>query len=516
MQNRDTAELRPGGVRIARTLALSIAALGLAANAHADGIDLPSVNDTLPNLTTAGVTLYGTIDIGYSYGTNNAPFNAFWYGGVADNLQSSKPARVGLGNFLENGLEQSKVGVKIEEPLAYNWVVIGKIETGFNPLSGELANACESLAVNNGRPLYLQSENLDGSRCGQAFNGPVYGGVSNADYGTLLFGRQQNLQLDALGAYDPMNLGYAFSLLGWSGGTAGAGVTELARWDDSVKYVYQYGPVHAAGMYSTGGDGTALFGNAWGVNAGATWQGFSIDAVYQQEDGGVSASPLSWTACGPFSASGVLCPADLLNATISDNQQWSVQAKYTFQFENGRLKDEVANDRLTFYGGYSAITYEDPSTPIYAGSTIGSFLLNSFNNTAYYTDKNLNLAWAGATYALGTNWLFAVAWYHEDYGNYLTGSTGKTCTAETASNVKAAASTYTAANGSIQRDYYGNTIGSNCAGTFNQASVMMDYIYSKHFDVYAGISYQDLTGGMESGYLSSNNTFFATGMRIKF
>ena len=45
---------------------------------------------------------------------------------------------------------------------------------------------------------------------------------------------------------------------------------------------------------------------------------------------------------------------------------------------------------------------------------------------------------------------------------------------------------------------------------------MMDYIYSKHFDVYAGISYQDLTGGMESGYLSSNNTFFATGMRIKF
>ncbi len=499
-------------------IASAIAASGFAAGAQADGLDLGTIKDSLPNLTTAGVTIYGTIDIGYSYGTSNAPFNGAWYGGVADNLLSSKAGREGLGNFVESGLEQSRIGLKIEEPLDYNWVAIGKLETGFNPLSGELADACGSLARNNGVPLYMQSENLDGARCGQAFNGPAYGGISNSDYGTLTIGRQQNLQFDAAAAYDPMNLSYAFSLLGWSGGTEGGGVTETARWDDSAKYVYQYGPLHAAAMYSTGGDSTALFGDAWGVNVGGAWRGFSLDAVYQRESSAVSASSLPWTACGPFAAAAApaFCPTNTLNATISDNEQWSVQAKYTFQFENGGMKDEEPAGKLTLYGGYSAIAYEDPSTPIFSGSTIGGYVLTNFNNTAYYTDKNLNLAWAGATYALGSNWIFSAAWYHEDYGNYLTGSAGTSCTAETASNEAATATTYTAQNGSTQHKFYGNTIGSNCAGTFNQGSFLVDYVFSKHFDVYAGVSYQDLTGGMDSGYLSSDNTFFATGMRLKF
>jgi len=499
-------------------IASTAALLSFAAGAQADGLDMSTVKDTLSNLTTAGVTFYGTIDFGYSYGTNNAPFNGAWYGGVADNLLSSKAARTGIGNFLESGLEQSKVGVKIEESIGYNWVAIGKLDTGFNPLSGELADACGSMARNNGVPLFLQSENLDGSRCGQAFNGNAYGGVSNSDYGTLTIGRQQNLQFDAAAAYDPMNLSYAFSLLGWSGGSEGAGITETARWDNSAKYVYQYGPVHAAGMYSAGGDSTALFDGAWGVNAGAAWKGFSIDAVYQTEYSAVSAAPLSWTACGPFSAAGTPCPTNFLNATVSDNEQWSVQVKYAFELDNGGgMKDEAAAaDKLTFYGGYSAITYKDPGHPEFSGSTIGGYILTNFNNAAYFTSKDLNLAWAGATYALGTNWIFSAAWYHEDYGNYLTGSATGTCAASTATNEANAASTYTANNGTTQRKFYGNTVGANCAGTFNQGSFLVDYIVSKNFDIYAGVSYQDLTGGMDSGYLSSTNTFVAAGMRVKF
>src|SRR5262249_48972769 len=154
---------------------------------------------------------------------------------------------------------QSFVGVKVEESLGYGWTALGKVESGFNPLSGSLADACASLARNNGRPLDQTNSAGDGSRCGQIFNGPAYVGLSNSAYGTLTIGRQNSLDLDLMGNYDPMGLSYAFSLIGWSGGAgAGVGSTETARWDNSVKYLYQYGPVHAGAMYANGGDDTAI------------------------------------------------------------------------------------------------------------------------------------------------------------------------------------------------------------------------------------------------------------------
>ena len=54
-------------------------------------------------------------------------------------------------------------------------------------------------------------------RCGQAFNGQLWGGISNAQYGTLTIGRTNSFQLDGIAAFDPMALSYALSLLGYSG-----------------------------------------------------------------------------------------------------------------------------------------------------------------------------------------------------------------------------------------------------------------------------------------------------------
>ena len=50
----------------------------------------------------------------------------------------------------DNGLEQSNVGLKIEETIGYGFQAIGKIETGFDPISGELADACASLLRDSG------------------------------------------------------------------------------------------------------------------------------------------------------------------------------------------------------------------------------------------------------------------------------------------------------------------------------------------------------------------------------
>ena len=143
-------------------------------------------------------------------------------------------------------------------------------------------------------------------------------------------------------------------LLGYSGGTSGGfGSTETARWDNSVKYVFTYGPVHAAGMYTGGGQDTAIFDGAYGFNAGAIWKGFAIDAVYTQTKGAVVSTSIpysGYTTGTSCNASLGNCPNGLLG-TISDNEGWSVMGKYTYEFGGG-LKDEEPPSKLTAFAGY--------------------------------------------------------------------------------------------------------------------------------------------------------------------
>ncbi len=282
-----------------------------------DSGDLGLKHPIPDNLSWHGVTVYGTIDLDYAYQTHGVPLGASFYPGLEYNISGSKNANKPISSLAESGLEQSKIGLKIEEPIGNGWVAIGKLEAGFDPLSGELADACASLVSNNGKPLAAQNANSDGSRCGQAFSGPAYAGVSNATYGTLTAGRQQSLELDAISVYDPMGLPYAFSLIGYSGGTAaGIGNTETGRWDNSAKYVYQWGPAHAAAMYTDGGQDTAMFGDGYGFNAGAAYRGFSLDAVYTKENSAVSSSSIKPSATCP----GAGCVGNVLAGTVTDGE----------------------------------------------------------------------------------------------------------------------------------------------------------------------------------------------------
>ncbi len=266
--------------------ALFGAAVALAAPAQA--ADLDAGGAVASNGSWRGVTLYGTIDIGYAYQTHGVPLNASFYPGLEYDLNGSKNADRAISSLSQSGIEQSKIGVKVEEPLGSGWSAVGKLEAAFDPIGGVIADMCASMVQNNGKLYSAQNANSDGSRCGQAFSGPAYAGVSNPAYGTLTVGRQQSLELDAVQTYDPNNVAYAFSLIGYSNGTAsGIGATETARWDNSIKYVYKNGPAHAAVMYSDGGQDTAMFGNAYGFNAGGTWRGLSIDLNYTKENGTV-------------------------------------------------------------------------------------------------------------------------------------------------------------------------------------------------------------------------------------
>ena len=303
-----------------------------------------------------------------------------------------------ISTITNSAQEQSKVGLKISEKLGYDLTAVGQLETGFNPISGELADACASLLRNNGNPYYQQDLNSDGSLCGQAFNGVAFGGLSHPLFGTLTAGHQNSLVLDGMATYDPMALAFAFSVIGYTG-TVGPGIgsTETARWDDSVKYVFTYDMFHVAGMFTNGGQETPMVGQGYGANAGFTWKGFSVDGYYTRENGAVNLStipnPLNSEAVvappATFPAalvctSGDNCP-NALQGIITNNEAWDVMAKYTFELWRVGIKDDgpcgglkdapcLPPAKLTFFGGYQHADLSNPEHPqsFYNGfTTIG-------------------------------------------------------------------------------------------------------------------------------------------------
>jgi predicted porin len=194
------------------SLAYAFLLAGFAASAQAAHLEENGYRDRLSTLTWNGVTLYGVVDIGYVYQTHGAPLSGALPTGLEYRAFSAKNLRGPISSLAENGSEQSSVGLKIEEAIVGGWVALGKLDTGFNPLSGEIADSCASLGRNNGRNQLTSTSNSDGNRCGQALNGPAFAGVSSPSYGTLTAGRQDSLDLNLMANFDPMALAPAFSL----------------------------------------------------------------------------------------------------------------------------------------------------------------------------------------------------------------------------------------------------------------------------------------------------------------
>ncbi len=108
---------------------------------------LKDAKDVVPDgpITWHGVTFYGTIDVGYAYSTNGLPASGAFYPGTNYTIYGAKYAQGSLSTLTNNALSQSNVGLKIEENIGYGFQGIGKLDTGFNPISGELADACASV-----------------------------------------------------------------------------------------------------------------------------------------------------------------------------------------------------------------------------------------------------------------------------------------------------------------------------------------------------------------------------------
>src|SRR5580704_2805494 len=279
---------------------IAAAALLLAGSAAQAGTTSSPAPVTDDSLTWHGITLYGIVDVDFQYENHGAPFSNYFISGGSDIVQKNSNDQV--SGLTSNGLSQSRVGLQGNEPLQFlDFSGVFKLETFFNPASGQITDALKSVTQNNGRPLTEQSTNIDSSIAGQPFQ-QAFVGVSSPTYGTLTFGRQNSTLADLVAKYDPQQVSYAFSVVGLSGTPAGGGDTQDRRLDASIKYdAHFFDLVHfgaqyktqgsSAQNYATGGSGEAF--SAFEAALGAEYAGASLDVFYTKVRDAVVVTPLS-------------------------------------------------------------------------------------------------------------------------------------------------------------------------------------------------------------------------------
>ena len=455
------------------TSAAAVALLAGAAAARADD-----------SVTVNGITFYGIVDVGITYDTHGAPENTS--GSVNDWHLIQKGSNKSSWNLSNSNLNQSRIGLKGAEDLGDGWTGVFKLETGINPSGGNIVDGLKTLTQNNGVPQNQQNAFADSSHAGQIFNRAAYVGVSNDKFGTLTGGRQNTLQTDLIGTYDPLYNGYGFSLIGFSGTAAGSGSTEDARWDNSVKYLYAYGPARIGAQYQFGGTITRNdTGEAFDL--GFDYAGLSVDGVYVHKKDEVSGSPLG-TGTGATSAvAATLAGYDLsktITGTVFDADSYSIAARYTW-------------DKFKFFGGFEYIKSTNPSSPLQAGTSpnlgtaaidIGGYYIYNPTQTAFTHNREQDIAWAGARYQVTSKFEIDAAYYYLHQNSYATG-------ANTGCN---------------------DTRASNCSGDEHVISLLTDYHFTKKFDAYAGVMYSQALNGLANGFFHNNNISPSVGLRYTF
>ena len=469
------------GAHTTHRTAAALAALSLAAallagpgSGYAQNVANPGPNDDA-SLTWKGVTLYGVVDVGLQYQTHGAAASDYIAYSTEPVIQKNSNGSVTA--LTSSPLSWSRIGVAGKEPLGGDWSAVFRLETYFNPTSGNLSDGLKSLTLNNGRSAATQSANLDSSVAGQLFGGGAVLGVSSPTYGTLTIGRQATPLAEGIVKYDAVedgqDSGHAFSLLGGSRTAAGGGVTQDTRLDHSVKYSAQYGWLHLGALYQLGDAGGSA-GTAVQGQLGARFAHGSLDAFYAKKYDAISASALSaaqLTALAPNFSAG-----NSVAATVSDNTAYALMGLYKLE-------------RLTLYAGYEHISFANPATPLASGHLdIGGYVLAYVNNAAYDRDRVLQVFWGGAKWFVTPDLYLAGGYYGYRQNSFASGKNAG-CSSE---------------------------LNSGCSGRETGIGLLADYHISRRCDAYLGTLWTAVQDGLASGFLNTATLTTTVGVRVKF
>ena len=424
----------------------------------------PPEND---DICIKGICVYGDFDMGATYIQHSAPF-APTAGGPLDTLVSKNGGQGSYFGVGANQISTSFIGLRGKQEIADNLYAVFNLQTLFNPASGVNANGPGSIAQNNGLNIGFQNSFGDSSKGGQLFNNAAYFGISSPTYGTFTMGRQSALTSDLIVNYDPLSGSNSWSVITFQGANGGGGDTQNRIYDNSYEYRVSVGPVRLAGEIQARNGGNSAPGNAFEGNIGFDYMGFSIDVAGGKIYDAIGVAPL---AAGIGAITTVAIGNGQVAATVSDNTVFQAAARYTI----GPWK---------LFGGYEHVDFANPNNPLNAGAFgEGGIILAVPNNNAFVTDKILQTAWFGVRYAITPALDITGAYYHEWQNSFNNGN-----------NTNPNANCTTAA------------VSGGCSGTLDAVSVVADWRFAKHVDLYAGIMYSQVTGGLANGFIGTTVT----------
>jgi predicted porin len=238
------------------------------------------------------------------------------------------------------------------------------------------------------------------------------------------------------------------------------------------------GPVRLAGEIQarSGGGGSSSTGNAFEGNIGVDYMGFSLDFVGGKiyDSVGIGGSALAASIISAANAAGIAPGMGFVPATVSDNTVFSVGARYTL----GPWK---------LFGGYEWIQYANPNNPLNPGAIVqGTYIAPAPNNTNFTTDKVLQTAWIGVRYSITPALDITGAYYHE-WQNSFVNASNPTGTCNTAA-------------------------ASSCSGSLDAVSLVVDWRFAKHVDVFAGVMWSQVQNGLANGFLLANGQVGTTAL----
>ena len=425
----------------------------------------------------SSVTVYGILDVGVVGATNTPNINGTTWGVSGSPYVSSASGRtINSGSafgVMSGGESMSRLGFKGSEDLGGGTKAIFLLETGFNAATGSVAGGNAGTSATN----KYGNQAGDTALQGQLFGRGAYVGLSNDTYGTATAGRQQNLMLDNIGAYDPVNA-QMFSPINFSGSYGGGGYTDESRLNGALKYVKKFGGFNVNAIYAPGGvTGQASTGTSSGFQVGYEAQNYGVQGIVShttdaQSLTGISAGTTLTSAMGPVNGM-TTAPSNAVGVTLANTTGYQLTGRYN------------PMDKLTLKAGYEREYIGTPSNfqlftsmPTTAsGYTVAGIVPNAYN-------KSLNVFWAGA--------------------NYMFTPTIK---------------------GSIGYYYVGTLAynGAATAGTSQYISAMADYYMSKRTNLYAGVMSNNnsasngvLSTGTNNQNLITTSVTYGLGMRHTF
>jgi len=421
------------------------------------------------------ITLFGTLDGGYGYEQWGAPVGVY-----ADKPNYAIQRSSGATHWLwsPNALSTSIIGVSLVQKIVGEWEILGVAETGFNPFSFRLINGPQSLADNNFYTTANQRTAFDTARAGQWDNGQGFVGFSHPTFGTLTFGRTLALSQSATSAYDPV-ASTAFSQVGFSAAYSNFGASPLSRINRAITYRLNFRDMRVALQAQVGGyDQNNAATAQYQAQIGFDYAGFSFDAIGGYAQNAMILSSYSGATLPPG-----YDPNGIVKATLANYGGVELLAKYHWE-------------KFRFYWGYIYGRTTNPSDTSFPNglSTIAQGVVvppGSITTNAYDAPRRMNVAWTGLRYALMKNLDLASGVYWFVQNDYLTPPS--TCTGSGTA-----------------------TSSSKCAGGRYSWSLLLDYRPTPRLDLYAGVLFSTVYGGVANGYQHAQNIAPTVGVRFRF